>query len=143
MKYSSRWLLTGLLAGTALAPLAYAHHSGAMFDMQKELTLQGTVKDFQYTNPHSWLIVLVKDKNGADVEWSFETEGPSTLLQAGIKRSSLQAGDKVTVKTHPMKDGRPAGTWNEVTKSDGTILTPRAPPPPPGGGTTANPPAPG
>jgi hypothetical protein len=132
MKNLSRRLLMSFIAGAALAPLAYAHHSGAMFDMQKELTLQGTVKDFQYTNPHSWLIVLVKDKSGADVEWSFETEGPSTLLQAGIKRSSLKPGDKVTVKTHPMKDGRPAGTWNVVTKADGTTLTPRAAVPPPG-----------
>ncbi len=139
MKNSSRRLSMGLIAAIALVPLAYAHHSGAMFDMQKEITLQGTVKDFQYTNPHSWLIVLVKDKNGAEVEWSFETEGPSTLLQAGIKRSSLQPGDKVTVKTHPMKDGRPAGTWNVVTKSDGTTLTPRAPVPPPGAAATPPP----
>jgi hypothetical protein len=63
------------------------------------------------------------------------------LLQAGIKRSSLQPGDKITVKTHPMKDGRPAGTWNVVTKSDGTTLTPRSAVPAGPNGTAPPPPA--
>jgi hypothetical protein len=110
---------------------AVAHHSAAMFDMEKEITVNGTVKDFQYTNPHSWLIVVTPGPDGKDIVWSFETEGPSTLERAGIKRSSLQAGDKVSVKTHPMKDGRTAGTWLTLTKSDGTVLQPRGAPPPP------------
>ncbi len=129
-------LVARTLAGLATvlaASAAVAHHSAAMFDMEKEITVNGTVKDFQYTNPHSWLIVVAAGADGKETLWSFETEGPSTLERAGIKRSSLQAGDKVSVTTHPMKDGRTAGLWLVLTKSDGTVLKPRgaAPPTPP------------
>ena len=112
--------LAALAAGPALA-----HHSGAMFDAAKEVTLQGTVKEFQYTNPHSWLVVNVPDSAGKVTEWSFEAEGPSTLLRAGIKKSSLQPGEKVTVKGHPLKDGRPGAGLINVTKADGSVLNPR------------------
>lgn len=110
---------------TASAGAALAHHSGAMFDAAKEVTLSGTVKEFQYTNPHSWLVVNVADAGGKVTEWSFEAEGPSTLLRAGIKKSSLMPGDKVTVKGHPLKDGRPGAGLMNVTKADGTVLNPR------------------
>jgi len=122
--------IVSVVAAAVLPARAVAHHSAAMFDMQKEITVQGTVKDFQYTNPHSWLIVVAKGADGKDVEWSFESEGPSSLLRVGIKKSSLLPGDKISMKTHPMKDGRPAGLWLELTKSDGTVLSPRPPPPP-------------
>jgi uncharacterized protein DUF6152 len=98
-----------------------AHHSAAMFDMSKTVTLQGTVKEFQYTNPHSWLQVLVMSPDGKTVEWGFETEGPSTLLRVGIKSKTFQPGDKVTIVAHPMRDGRPAGAWVSATKADGTV----------------------
>jgi hypothetical protein len=130
-----------ILASAATAP-AIAHHSAAMFDMDKTISVAGTVKDFQYTNPHSWLIVVAPGPGGTEVEWSFEAEGPSTLLRNGIKKSSLPAGEKVTVRTHPMKDGRPAGAWIDLTKGDGTVLDPHGAPPPgapgaPGAGATA------
>jgi hypothetical protein len=124
MKKAIVGLSAGLLA-LASAGAALAHHSGAMFDANKEVSLQGTVKEFQYTNPHSWLVVNVPDANGKVTEWSFEAEGPSTLLRAGIKKSSLQPGDKVTVKGHPLKDGRPGAGLINVTKADGTVLSPR------------------
>ena len=114
-----------------LAGGAYAHHSGAMFDATKTATVEGTVKEFQYTNPHSWLVVNVPDASGKVTEWSFEAEGPSTLLRAGIKKSSLNPGDKVTVKGHPLKDGRPGAGLINVTKADGTVLNPRGGPPAP------------
>ena len=120
--------LGALLLATAGA--AAAHHSGAMFDATKEVSLEGTVKEFQYTNPHSWLVVNVPDASGKVTEWSFEAEGPSTLLRAGIKKSSLMPGDKVTVKGHPLKDGRPGAGLMNVTKADGTVLNPRGAPPP-------------
>lgn len=100
---------------------AGAHHSAAMFDMSKTVTLQGTVKEFQYTNPHSWLQVLVAGPDGKTVEWGFETEGPSTLLRVGIKLKTFQPGDKVTIIAHPMRDGRPAGAWVSATKADGSV----------------------
>ena len=87
-----------------------AHHSGAMFNDKKTVTLTGVVVEFQYTNPHSWLKVDVKGADGKVVTWGFEAEGPSTLLRAGIKRSDLSPGMTVTVTGHPMHDGRPAAT---------------------------------
>jgi hypothetical protein len=116
----------------ASAGAALAHHSGAMFDAAKEVSLAGTVKEFQYTNPHSWLVVNVPDASGKVTEWSFEAEGPSTLLRAGIKKSSLMPGDKVTVKGHPLKDGRPGAGLMNVTKADGSVLNPRPGAPPAG-----------
>ena len=109
----------GLGALIAAPGLASAHHSGAMYDMTKTVTVTGTIKDFQYTNPHSWVLVLVPDATGKMVEWGFESEGPSTLLRNGIKRSALKQGDKVTVVGAPMRDGRPAGSLRTVTKLDG------------------------
>ena len=108
----------------AMGGAALAHHSAAMFDQSKEVTLQGVVKEFQYTNPHSWLIVSVPNATGKVTDWSFEAEGPSTLLRAGIKKTSLAPGEKVTVKGHPLRDGRPGGGLMSVTKADGTVLNP-------------------
>ena len=113
------------LCSAGLAAPALAHHSGAMFDPTKAVTLEGTVKEFQYTNPHSWLEVVVIGADGKETEWGFESEGPSTLLRAGIKAKSFMPGEKVTVMGHPMKDGRPAGSLVSVTKADGTVLSPR------------------
>ena len=113
------------LAVAVLAPPALAHHSGSMFDPTKTVTLEGTVKEFQYTNPHSWLEIVVVGADGKPVEWGFESEGPSTLLRAGIKAKSFLPGEKVTVSCHPMKDGRTAGSLLSVTKADGTVLSPR------------------
>jgi hypothetical protein len=115
------------LAAAALsATVAFAHHSGAMFDKEKDVTFIGTVKEFQYTNPHSWLIVDVPDASGKVVTWGFEAEGPSTLLRAGIRRSDFPPGAKVTIVGNPMKDGRPAAYWKTATKEDGTVVRPAA-----------------
>src|SRR5688572_3784430 len=111
--------LAAMTAGTALA-----HHSAAMFDPAKQIVVQGTVKEFQYTNPHSWLIVTVPGADGKTVDWAFEAEGPSTLLRSGVKRSSFVPGEKVTVTGRPLKDGRPAALWVNATKADGTLLNP-------------------
>jgi hypothetical protein len=118
-----------LASAIGLAGSAMAHHSGAMFDSAKTVTLEGTVKEFQYTNPHSWLQVMVPGPDGKAVEWGFEAEGPSTLLRAGIKAKTFMPGDKVTIVAHPMKDGRPAGGLISATKADGTVFSPRAAPP--------------
>lgn len=118
-------LCMAVVTGSALA-----HHSAAMFDLAKTVTLRGTVKEFQYTNPHSWLQVLVVGSDGKVVEWGFETEGPSTLLRVGIKAKTFQPGDKVSIVANPMRDGRPAGAWISATKADGTVynLRPNHPP---------------
>jgi hypothetical protein len=76
----------------------------------------------QWTNPHSWLHVMVAQPDGSEVEWSFETQPPVDLLREGWKRTSVKAGDKVTVVTSPLKDGRPAGSLYNITLPDGTVL---------------------
>ena len=101
---------------------ALAHHSEAMFDPDKVVTLTGTVQEFQFVNPHSWLFVLVADDKGIETLWGFETASPSSLMRAGIKKNSVLPGEVVTVRAHPLRDGRPAGQWLAVTKSDGTAL---------------------
>ena len=109
---------------------ATAHHSAAMFDHSKTVTLHGTVKNFQFTNPHSWLIVTVTGTDGNSVDWGFEAEGPSTLLHAGILPKSFRPGDKVTVTANPMRDGRPAGALNSVVMADGSVYSTRPGAPP-------------
>ena len=101
-----------------------------MFDHSKTLTLHGTVKNFQFTNPHSWLMVMVTSADGNPVEWGFEAEGPSTLLHAGILPKSFRPGDKVTVTANPMRDGRPAGALISVVMADGSLYSTRPGAPP-------------
>ena len=115
------------LAGAAMGTPAAAHHSGAMFDAKKEVTLTGVVKEFQYTNPHSWLLVDVKGADGKVTTWGFEAEGPSTLLRAGIRKSDFKPGTTVTITGHPMQDGRPAAAWTKAVRaSDKKEFHPRA-----------------
>ena len=113
-----------LLIVTALcsAPPVQAHHSGAMFDYTRSETFEGTVKEFQWTNPHSWLQLLVADSHGQEVEWSLEL-GPLVGLQrAGWKPRSLQPGDKVKVIINPLRDGSHGGRLVTVTLPDGHIF---------------------
>lgn len=119
--------LLAILAVVALglsAPVL-AHHSGTMFDETKEVTLQGIVKEFQYTNPHSWLLVDVTGADGKVTTWGFEAEGPSTLMQMKVRRSDFAPGTKLTISGHPMKDGRPAAAWTKAVRADGTEFYPR------------------
>lgn len=120
-----RAVVTIALATTG-AERAFAHHSAAMFDEKKTITVEGEVKEFQLTNPHSWLLVDVKDKNGKVTTWGFEAEGPSTLARAGIKPSDLRPGTRLKITGNPMKDGRPAAIWVNAVRADGKALNPRA-----------------
>ena len=109
----SRAVLAGAL-GTGLmlaAPAAIAHHSFAMFDYAKNVPISGTIKEFQWTNPHAWVQVLVRDAaTGKDVEWSIECGSPNMMARQGWKRESLKAGDKVTIVIHPLKSGVMGGS---------------------------------
>jgi hypothetical protein len=118
-------LLAVCLAALAGATGVNAHHSGTMFDDTKEVTVQGVVKEFQYTNPHSWLLVDVTGADGKVTTWGFEAEGPTTLMQAKIRRSDFSPGTKVTITGHPMKDGRPAAAWTKAVRADGNEFYPR------------------
>jgi len=108
------------------ATTVLAHHSAVMFDDSKEVTVSGVVKEFQYTNPHSWLLVDVTNEDGSVTTWGFEAEGPSTLMRAGIRRSDFSPGTELTITGHPMRDGRPAAAWTRATRGDGKEFDPRA-----------------
>jgi hypothetical protein len=110
-----------MLVGAALslvASQAFAHHSGAIFDDQRSMTLSGTVKTFQWTNPHCWIqLIVLGDKGPA--EWSVEMGSPSQLFHGGWKPKSVQPGDKIAVVVHPMRDGTNAGLFMSATLADG------------------------
>jgi hypothetical protein len=119
--------LKGVLVGlTAISLPVFAHHSATMFDEHAEVTVSGVVREFQYTNPHSWLLVDVTNEDGSVTTWGFEAEGPSTLMRAGIRKSDLSPGTEITITGNPMRDGRPAALWVIATRGDGKQLNPRA-----------------
>src|SRR3569832_2236734 len=117
MQVSKKMLALAGVAVVALAAApAFAHHSFAMFDNQKNVTLDGTVKEFQWTNPHSWIQLVVKDPaTGKEVEWSIEGGSPNGLSRSGWKRTSLKSGDKAVAIIHPLKDGTNGGSLVSVS----------------------------
>jgi hypothetical protein len=124
-------LATVFTAALALTPaLVEAHHSAVMFDDAKEISVQGVVTEFQYTNPHSWLLVDVTDQDGKVTTWGFEAEGPTTLMRNKVRPSDFKAGTKLTIVGHPMKDGRPAALWVKAVREDGTEFYPSGRPRP-------------
>jgi hypothetical protein len=127
-----RRLVYGALASMALTLPAHAHHSFAMFDSARETTLEGTVKEFQWTNPHAWVQVLVTGPDGKVTEWSIECASPNALKRQGWRSTTVKSGDKVKAIIHPLKSGEPGGSLVILTLPDGTQLGRRAPPPPEG-----------
>ena len=115
-------LLSLLAVGMLLAIPALAHHSFTMFDTTKAITITGTVTEFQWTNPHSYIEIDVPDESGAIKHWAIEMGSPSILQQSGWKFSNLMKGDKTTLVINPLKDGRPGGFLNTATLPDGRVL---------------------
>ncbi|HWK64084.1 MAG TPA: DUF6152 family protein [Rhizobiaceae bacterium] len=113
-------VMSAALAVLVAAP-AIAHHSAAMFDNEKLVEVKGVVKEFQYTNPHSWLLVDVTDETGKVTTWGFEAEGPSTLMRAGIRKSMLPPGTEISIRGNPMRDGRPGAAWVDAVVKGQTI----------------------
>jgi hypothetical protein len=109
----------GALAVTMASSAAQAHHSFAMFDMSKEVTVTGTIKQFQWTNPHAYIQLMAKDSAGKDVEWSMEMGAPMYLYARGWRPSSLKAGMRVSVVLSPLRNGKPGGVVRDVTTADG------------------------
>jgi len=104
---------------------AFAHHSRSMFDQTKQVTLVGTVKEFQWTNPHCWIQLLVPDAGNPQappVEWSIELNSPLALFRSGWKPGSLKPGDKISVVINPLRDGRPGGQIVSATGPDGKAI---------------------
>ncbi len=112
-----RALVTTGFAGCALGAFgaASAHHSFATFDQNHTVTLVGTVKEVQWTNPHIWVQVMVKSPDtGQTVEWSIEGGSPNGLNRAGWKRTSIKPGDAIEITIHPLKDGSNGGSLMTV-----------------------------
>ena len=110
------------VAGSAVPEAASAHHSFAMFDMTKEVTVSGTVRQFQWTNPHAYIQLMAKDAQGHDVEYSLEMGAPMYLYARGWRPRTLRAGMQVRVKLNPLRNGRPGGVVKEVTDMDGNSI---------------------
>jgi hypothetical protein len=107
------------LALTAAAAPALAHHSFAMFDMTKEVRVNGTIRVFQWTNPHSYIQLMGKDPAGKTVEYSMEMGAPMYLYARGWRPSTLKAGMPVTIAYHPLRNGKPGGVVTDVFGADG------------------------
>ena len=123
-------LLSGLACSIALlaAIPAWAHHSMAGFDRQKTVAIVGTVKEFKWANPHSWIELGVPDGKGGVTDWNVEMTSPAVLIRAGWKSSLMKPGDKVTVMCHPQITGEPGCIFVSVTLADGRTLTDRPAP---------------
>jgi len=107
------------LALSISATPAVAHHSMAMFDQTKTVTLSGTVKEFQWTNPHCYIQLMVKDASGKAVEWSLEMGAPMYLYAKGWRPSALKAGMPIKVTINPLRNGDPGGVVLTATTADG------------------------
>jgi hypothetical protein len=113
-------IATATVASLCLAMPALAHHSFSMFDHEKTITMNGLVKEFEWTNPHAWLHVMaVDDKTGKPVEWSFEMGGVGQIAAQGWKPDSVKPGDKIAVLMHPLKDGSHGGQYVSASLPDG------------------------
>lgn len=122
---------TVLLAAALLcgAGPAFAHHSFAMFDREKTVSVAGIVKEYEWTNPHVWLHIMAPDQTGKQVQWSFEMQSIAQDTRAGWRKDTVRPGDEVTIEFHPLKDGSRGGQLTAGTLANGTRL---GPPPPDG-----------
>jgi hypothetical protein len=114
--------LCAILAATMVTASAAAHHSFAPFNLETEKTITGTVKLFEWTNPHTWLWVDVLNEKGVTETWGIEGMSPNYLGRRGWTKDTFKAGDKVTVVVRPMRDGSPGGMFVRATAADGKKL---------------------
>jgi len=99
-----------------------AHHSNSAYQVDRIITLEGTVKEWRWMNPHTWLVMTVEGPDGKTQEWAVEGRPPGILGRAGWSAKILQPGERVTVHASPAKNGDPEGIIARVTKADGTVL---------------------
>jgi hypothetical protein len=128
-----RATLLAISAVVASAP-CIAHHSGALWDQTRSLTLHGTVTQFQWTNPHCFIQLLVPldgaaSGNAQVQEWNIEMASPFQVLSGGWKPGTLKPGDKIEVTVHPARDGSPSGNFVSAVSAGGHALGQRSPAP--------------
>ena len=111
-------LLAGAMALGIVSP-ALSHHSHAMFDHTKQVSVSGTVTEFVYRNPHAFLYVDVKSENGETKNYWVELSNLTNMIRRGVGQGTFKPGDKVTVNLHPLKDGRPGGSYVTIVAADG------------------------
>ena len=118
------WKVGGAALALAIgaATAAQAHHSYAMFDRAKTISISGTVYAWEMVNPHSYLWVLVKPETGKEQNWGLEGGGVAALVRSGVTKSMVKPGEKVVVDLHPLRDGRTGGQLVKVTLSDGRVI---------------------
>jgi len=114
--------LSACIALAMYAIPASAHHSFAMFDANQTTTLEGTVKEFQWTNPHAWIMLTVTTEGEPDRQWAIEMGGPSGLARQGWRPKTLTPGMPVKVTIHPLLDGSNGGQFIDAVQADGTQL---------------------
>jgi hypothetical protein len=119
MKFEALGLASVAVAMHAIP--AQAHHSFATFDAERQVTLQGIVREFQWTSPHAWIMLTV-ERGGRPEEWAIEMNGPSGLARQGWKPKTLTPGMRVTTIIHPLRDGTNGGQFIEITLPDGTVI---------------------
>jgi len=107
---------TALLAGAALivsGGVVLAHHSFAMFDQEHPMELKGTVTEFKFTSPHTFVLLEVKGTDGSSTVWNLEGASPSALVREGWSSKTLKAGDELKMTVDPLRSGAPGGSWSE------------------------------
>jgi hypothetical protein len=107
----------------ALAGSTFAHHSGAMFERDKQVELVGTVATFSWTNPHSWIEIEVPNASGGSDKWGVECNSPNNMARQGWRSTTLKPGDQVTITVHPLRSGEKGGRFISVKLPDGTVMT--------------------
>ena len=114
--------LAGLLGLAMAAPTAQAHHSFAMFDRTRIVEVNGTVREFQWSNPHAYIQVSTRSTSGAAVEWSLEMGSPMYLYARGWRPRTLRPGTQVRIRINPLRNGSPGGVVLDVTGADGAAV---------------------
>ncbi len=120
-------LLRVAMAGFATASVlaagsAFAHHSTAMFDMRKNVVLEGTIRRFDWQNPHTWIVFDVPNTSGGVDQYGIEGMSPNYLVRVGWNINTLKPGDKVELTIHPLKDGQKGGFDVSVKFPDGKVM---------------------
>lgn len=126
MNEASRSLRVAALALVLAAGSASAHHSTAMFDDENPIELTGTVVEWQFSNPHCFIILDVDGEAGERAIWSLEGMSPNVLYRQGWTPESLQPGDRITVTLNPLHSGAPGGNYRNPRWEDGTPIDPKA-----------------
>jgi hypothetical protein len=114
-------VLMAIAAGVAAPAVVQAHHSFAMFDLNSQLTMTGTVTAFQWTNPHAYIELDVSGARGVQ-HWTIELGSPSILMQAGWTFKDLKYGDRVTVIVNPLRSKKQGALLSRITMPDGRVL---------------------